>query len=228
LSEEPSGIHVDIEREGSTLLIAFGGIKGRFAGIPAFEFFSLIARENPAVKRVFVRDLKQAWYQRGVERVGANVPEVATRLREIVATAEAERVVAIGASAGGFGAILFGTLVEATEVHAFSPQTFIGRAHRALYLDFRNRSQIAALREVRGGVDRRYLDLKRVVARAGAPTRYVIHYPARNRLDARHALRMRSLPGVALRAYAMAGHNVVGRLREEGALPALLETIISG
>jgi hypothetical protein len=221
------GILADVEREGSTLLIAFGGLYGKFAGMPVFEFFSLLAREDPAVKRVFVRDLRQAWYQHGVEGAGASVPEVAARLREIAATSGAERVVTIGASAGGFGAILFGALIEADAVHAFSPQTFVDRRHRALYLDRTNRPQIAALRASLGARGS-YFDLRRVVARADGSTGYVIHYPARNRTDVLHALRMRSLPGVELRPYPTRAHNVIGMLRDEGRLPALLETVISG
>src|SRR4051794_31750462 len=96
---------------------------GKFAGMPVFEFFSLLAREDPEVKRVFVRDLRQAWYQHGIEGIGADVPEAATRLRRLAADSGAERVVTIGASAGGFGAILFGALVEGGEGHAFSPPT---------------------------------------------------------------------------------------------------------
>jgi hypothetical protein len=222
-----SGIQIDVERDGSTLLIAFGGMMGKFAGMPAFEFFSLLSREDPTVKRVFVRDLRQAWYQHGVEGVGSGVPEVASRLRELVAESGAQRVVTIGASAGGFGAILFGTLIEADEVHAFSPQTFLDRRRRTLFLDRSNRAQIAALRASSGSAGP-FFDLKPVLADATAPTCCVIHYPRYSRTDAIHALRMRTLDRVELRSHRMRGHNVVRRLRDDGALPGLLERIISG
>lgn len=222
-----SGIQVDVERDGSTLLIAFGGMMGKFAGMPAFEFFSLLAREDPEVKRIFVRDVRQAWYQHGVEGAGAGVPQVASHLRELAADSGAARVVTIGASAGGFGAILFGALIGADEVHAFSPQTFLDRRHRALYLDRSNRAQIAALRASSGSTGA-FFDLKPVIADAAAPTCYVIHYPRYSRTDAAHALRMSRLDRVQLRAYRMRAHNVVGRLRDDGALPGLLERIISG
>jgi hypothetical protein len=222
-----SGIQIDIERDGATLLIAFGGMLGKVGGIPVFEFFSLVERENPDVKRIFVRDLRQAWYQHGVEGVGTSVPEVAGALRGLAAESGARRIVTIGASAGGFAAILFGALIGAAEVHAFAPQTFLDRRRRALYLDRSNRVQIAALRRS-AGPDGPFFDLRRVVADADAPTSYVIHYPSRSRTDAIHAVRMRSLHGVRLRSYPMREHNVVGRLRDEGTLPALLERIISG
>jgi hypothetical protein len=222
-----SGIQVDVERDGSTLLIAFGGMMGKFAGMPAFEFFSLLAREDLEVKRVFVRDLRQAWYQHGVEGAGSSVPEVASHLRELADRSGAERVVTIGASAGGFGAILFGALIGADEVHAFSPQTFVDRRRRALYLDRSNRVRIAALRSSSGPAGR-FFDLKRVVADAAAPTSFVIHYPRYSRTDAIHALRMRALDGVELRGHRTRAHNVVRRLRDDGTLPGMLERMISG
>src|SRR4051812_46839502 len=200
---------------------------GKFAGMPAFEFFSLLAREDPEVKRVFVRDLRQAWYQHGVEGAGATVPEVASHLRDLAGRSGAERVVTIGASAGGFGAILFGALIGANEIHAFSPQTFLDNRHRALYLDRSNRAQIAALRASSGSTGP-FFDLKPVIADAAAPTCCVIHYPRYSRTDAIHALRMRTLDRVELRAYRMRAHNVVRRLRDDGTLPGLLDRIISG
>jgi hypothetical protein len=56
----------------------------------------------------------------------------------------------------------------------------------------------------------------------------MIHYPRWSRTDAVHALRMRSLRGVTLRACPMRAHKCGGRLRDDGALPALLERIIAG
>jgi hypothetical protein len=223
-----SGIHVDVERAGATLLIAFGGLRGKVAGMPVFEFFSLVEREDLRAKRIFVRDLRQAWYQRGVDGAGQTVPEVAARLRELAGTSGAGRVVTVGASAGGFGAILFGALIGATEVHAFSPQTFVDRRHRVLFLERRFAREIASLRAA-PPPDERFMDLKAVLASVvpGA-ARCVIHYPAFNLRDSLHARRMGALPNVELRPYRMRAHNVIGRLRDDGRLPALLETIVSG
>ena len=65
--EDP--MSVDMSDASSTLLIAFGGLRGRI-GMPPFEFLRLTG-EIP-VKRVFVRDLRQAWYHEGLP------PDVAT------------------------------------------------------------------------------------------------------------------------------------------------------
>ena len=222
-----AGFHADLDRPGRTLLIAFGGLMGSVGAIPVFEFFSLVERENPEVKRLFVRDLKQAWYQLGVAGVGDTAPEVAAWLRELVAGLDVERTVGVGASAGGFGALLFGALAGLDEVHAFGPQTFLDRRRRALHRERRNREEIAVVNRIPR--DRPvFRDLRPVLAGASTGSRYVIHYSARNRLDVIHARRLRRLPGVELRPHPFAEHNVVGVLRERGELPALLNAIVSG
>jgi hypothetical protein len=220
------GFHADLERPGATLLVAFGGLAHSVGGIPVFEFFSLVHGEDPAAKRLFLRDDAQCWYHGGVEGAGTTVPEVATWLRRVIADSGAERVVALGASGGGFAAILFGALTGIDEVHAFAPQTFVDRRHRALYFDRRYEPQIATLRSLPARHPL-FLDLKQVVERAGEGTRFVIHYPGLNRLDAIHARRMNRLPAVRLHRHPFEDHNVVGKLRESGALSALLQSIVS-
>jgi hypothetical protein len=225
---QPSGVYLDLEREGDTLLVAFGGLAQNLAGEPVFEFFSLVEPEFPGVKRVFIRDLRQVWYLAGVEGVGANVSEVAEWLRRLAEGAEADRVIMVGASAGGFAAILFGALAGASEVHAFAPQTFLDRWGRARHLDRRRRRQIRWLRKL-PDIDRQFLDLRPVVAAAGVDApRCVIHYSAQHRLDTAHAVHMAKLPGVELRAYPFERHNVARELRESGRLSPLLASILAG
>src|SRR4029077_9708823 len=60
--------------ESSTLLVAFGGMRGGFA-IPLFEFSTLT--EKMSVKRLYVRDLRQAWYHRGLTRRGKTLLDAA-------------------------------------------------------------------------------------------------------------------------------------------------------
>jgi pimeloyl-ACP methyl ester carboxylesterase len=222
-----AGFHADLDRDGRTLLVAFGGLLNQIGEIPVFEFMSLVEAEDPAAKRLFLRDLHQVWYQRGVEGAGDTVPQVAEWLGALTSRTAAERVVMVGASAGGFAAILFGALAGATEVHAFGPQTFLDRPRRVRYRDFRFAPQIKALRADRAA-DRRFFDVRPSLAAAPEPPRVVIHFSSHDRLDVRHARRLERLPTVELRPYPFDDHNVVGKLRERGELPRLLDEILSG
>jgi hypothetical protein len=114
-------------------------------------------------------------------------------------------------------------------VHAFGPQTFADRLHRLLHRDFRHARQMRAVRRL-PELDRTYLDLKPVLARAARHNairqRHVIHYAEGDRLDALHARRLRRISTVELRRYPFSDHNVIGLLRESGELPRLMRSIV--
>src|SRR5690349_12476934 len=110
LSEAPAGsLVVDFSTESDVLLIAFAGMRG-MVGMPPFEFFNVVSTLDVPVKRAFVRDLRQAWYHLGTPGLGETIDEIAVALRGVVAAAAVRRVVTVGYSAGGYAAILFGTL----------------------------------------------------------------------------------------------------------------------
>src|SRR5438045_7257566 len=101
MSAADRGIACDFEPQSNTIVVAFGGISGG-VGAPVFEFFRILSRIG--VKRVFVRDHYRAWYHRGVEGVGADIPSVASELAKLF---EGHRAILIGNSAGGYAALLF-------------------------------------------------------------------------------------------------------------------------
>ena len=104
----------------TSLLVTFGGVWATGAQ-PGFEFVSTAA-DLPG-SALFLTDIDQVWYQSGVRGVGSSIPEVAAFLRGVIDDNGFDRIVMIGNSAGGYAALLFGALVGADVVHAFSPQT---------------------------------------------------------------------------------------------------------
>lgn len=64
---------------------------------------------------ILVKDNYQTWYQFNTERYVAALQEELARLK-------AAKIVCVGSSAGGFGAILFGQLLQADAVFAFAPR----------------------------------------------------------------------------------------------------------
>ena len=78
---------------------------------------------NLGASVVLVRDPQYQWYQAGIGGIGdvaASVEYVRSLKRRC------EKLITIGVSMGGFGALLFGILAEAHEVVALAPQTIIG------------------------------------------------------------------------------------------------------
>ena len=82
-----------------------------------FEWYH--SRINRAYKHIFVRDVFKQWYLTGIN-ARINTPEKLTEfLRK---ETEGYNIVTVGSSAGGYAAILHGSLLNAKYVLAFNPQ----------------------------------------------------------------------------------------------------------
>jgi hypothetical protein len=220
------GVLRDLDASSSVLVITFGGMRMCMHGIEPFEFFELLSAAGP-VKKLFLRDHHQSWYHAGVQGVEGGIDGVEAMLRSLIDEVEASKVVMLGASAGGYAALLFGRLLGVTEVHAFSPQSFISGELRERYGDNRVRHLWSAMM-ASGHYQSRYGDLVDVFESAPpCDTRFVLHYCQEFRIDVTHAERLASQPGVELRAYEEGGHSVVTELRERGELQPLLQSLLA-
>ena len=217
LADPDAGVLYDFEPESKRLIVAFGGLAGRL-GMPPFEFFRTLSGID--VKTVFVRDHAQAWYHRGVAGVGEGIDPVAAHI--IGLRAQAEQMVTIGTSAGGYAALLFGALAEC-EAHAFVPQTFIAPDLRK---EHRDRRWEAELKTLGARLDPRYVDLLPTLAAGAAPAH--LYYGSGNRLDRIHAERLDGLQQVMLHPFDTDQHNVVPDLRDSGWLERFLVGLARG
>lgn len=225
--EKTEAIAEDFSSDSRVVTIALGGFAGGM-GIPPFEFFKITADLD--TNRVFIRDLPQAMYHRGLPGVDGGVDGIIRVLREKIETNGIERVVVVGNSGGGYASLLVGALLEADHVLAFSPVTFIGPVARLVHRDRRApklfyRAWFSPSRETR------YFDLKQVFRRHGLQTSFHIYYCHTGdlgRLDTLHATRMDGFPNVSLHRFDRGGHNLVKLLRDEGKLDGILQRAVSG
>jgi len=83
----------------------------------AFEWYGI--RHPLAYKHIFVRDVFKQWYLKGIN-ISINSPE------KLLSFLEKEtknyKTICIGSSAGGYAAILYGTLLKSERVYAFNSQ----------------------------------------------------------------------------------------------------------
>jgi len=221
------GVRFDSEIDSQTLLIAFGGLRGR-VDVPRFEFLG-VTGEFP-VKRMYVRDLYQAWYHRGIPRYRAKtLVGVADRLREMIAPHGVKRVVTIGNSSGGYAALAFGALLGADRALAFAPQTTLDPDVMADMGDHRWDEQLRALRDA-GRMDADWVDLRTALPHAlHGDTRLQVYFNERLAVDRLHAERLSNVDGVRLFRFGHAsGHYLVNTLRDNGSLEHLLRGAVSG
>lgn len=104
------------------LYVSFGGID-LYNGKLEFQFHKTLRALVPTYDKYFVIDKQQCWYHSGISGITSNIPETVDYLREKVS--KYKNVYFIGNSAGGYAAILFGSLLNVTKVLAFQPQTDI-------------------------------------------------------------------------------------------------------
>lgn len=191
-----------------TLVVAFTGVLMGLGGVP-FEFHRSISGRGAAA--LFVRDPAQQWYQYPPDVLEG----VAARVRAAAATAGAARIVMLGNSMGGFAALLFGGMVEADAVLAFSPQTCIDPVHTDALGDTR-------WRQWQAGIPTYFLgDLNDCRAPTGRTT---ICCGADEPLDLAHAQRLGWRH--TLQVIDGCDHSVAAQLRDRGLLSATIDAAI--
>ena len=209
---------MDLEKHniktGNTLVIAFGG-NALSLGISVFEFQKSLIN-NFDCSFIFVKDIKRAWYQFGVDGVGSNPEEVAVELKKLIKEIKPSKIVTMGTSAGGYAAILFGALIGVDLVIAFGAQTFLplgdlrkldGRFVRFLktYPKFKTS---------------KYADLKNIDL--SLAKKIIIVYGKNGGKDKIHAERIKNFSNVGV-IEVSGGHNVVSDMKRKGTFISFLK-----
>lgn len=198
-------------------MVCFGGLSNGTDAAP-FEF----VRQTGVlgVHRVFVRDLGQCWYQRGLPGTADGVVATAARITTVLDGLAPSRRVFVGNSSGAFAAVLFGVLCGADEVAAFGTQASITRMGRLRSRDRRWPDQIRAGR--RASADPAHIDLVRLLRTTSHPGRITVHYGERDAMDSRSARRLGGVPGVAVASHP-GGHLFIRKLRDADGLVPILD-----
>jgi hypothetical protein len=213
-ANDGAAIQIDFKNTGLPLVIAFSGLGEEFNFVKTLKDYP--------VNAIFIRDLKNHWYVDGLSGVGDTVNEVCLYLIRQIALSNPSKVVMIGSSAGGFAALLYGSLLKVDSILAFSPQTFMSKSKCLLYLDYRWLDRVI---EIYAGVsaNRRYLDLRPIVKEHSKEI--VIVYDKSHRLDRLHAKRIKA-PHISFLPKTEGGHNLVRRLRDNGELDLLIRGVL--
>jgi hypothetical protein len=126
-----------------------------------------------------------------------------------------------GSSAGGYAALLFGTLLGADTVLCFAAQTVLDVEVLAEMDDHRWDEPLRALL-AQDGLDARWLDLSRTLPALAADTRYELYFDDSFAPDRLHSERMAALPGVTMHRLDGGAHGIARGMRESGQLERVL------
>ncbi len=213
-------VMTDFDGSSEVLLISFAGV-GIGVGVPYFEFLKIL--RGVPVQKMFVRDVYKSWYHAGLKGLSANVDQSVEVLRGMIEESGARRVLTIGNSMGGYAAILYGALLGADEVLAFSPITFLNWKNRFRYLDLRPWIRYLWRSSVK---NRKCYDLARIPGIK--KPRIHIYFDGDYRTDTAHARHLaKAASNVQLHPCYIGGkHHVIKKLKEQGELQGIIQSSI--
>lgn len=196
-----------------TVVIAFAGVGLALGGIQVEEFSSSLRRagQDGRPSAIFVIDKRRRWYNDGI---AAPIVEIVSG---VLARLGARRVVALGNSMGGFGAVALGARFPGcVRVIGFSPQSSV----QPDLVPFETRWP-----EWRGGIAQ--WDLPDA-AGLGEAVESHLFFGRGDGLDMQHAARFTAAALPLRHIYRVAGtdHDLVRDLKRRGALASLLEALI--
>ncbi|NRR92003.1 hypothetical protein HSX10_10540 [Winogradskyella undariae] len=215
-------LNIDIGHS-KILLVSFGGIK-QGMGIPIYEFYNVF--KDIGCDKVYIKDVNQAWYHKGVNREIDDIKKLKELLQKIIIKGAYEKVIFIGNSMGGYGAILFGALLNVDSVIAFSPQTFIGKINRFWYRDHRWKKELSKV-YLDNFSQKKYYNLKKSLKREIFNPKIEIFYSLNDKLDSLHAERLKNQFNIKLVPYLKGNHNLIKVLRDDGELINIIRKSIN-
>ncbi len=211
-----------VRRPGAdTLLVAFCGFGARIHRMSMA--LSLFQRWlNPlGFHVIYLRDFRRLAYQDGVTPLGEGLAPTVEALRGMAHELEVRRVMCVGVSAGGYGALSYAGALGAERVLAFSPATNLDPAFNT-YLRWSEGSALLSRRFPGGEFDLR----PRLAAQGGRPGATIV-YGAQCWDDRFHAEHLAGLPGVELRPIdGFRGHMSAAELVHRGEFGALLQDVL--
>jgi hypothetical protein len=187
------------------LIVSFGGCALQFGGLIPFEFLNYLSSTfSDMCDLYFFVDKDQCWYHKGIKGITNNIDETVLYLNDIVENGNYKRVLFMGTSAGGYGAILFGSLCNnVNNVISFIPQTIIENP-----------------------INLKYSNLKNVINKN---TSYLLYgdKSVKNNNDSHHISHCENLEHFQNVKIIKGEHCILKELRDNGYIKTLIESIIS-
>ncbi|MGX9772008.1 Uncharacterised protein [Janthinobacterium lividum] len=230
---------------GAPLVIAFGFVS--WTTRPAFDFYGRLRKleqvSGQHLNKILVRDSGNAWYHRRIAGLGSHVDETAQALRELVRRIAPGQVTTIGQSMGAYAAVMYGLLLDAQQIVAFGPLSFLDVQQARLYHELRWLPVMESLAQDPPASG--YYDLA-ALCRARATEHTQLHLVFGTRpdaarpdvanpgasesvnLDAMHAQRLAAYGQCTLHPFPQSGHAVVQHLIDTKRINGLLAKCILG
>jgi hypothetical protein len=191
----------EIKNNSDIIIVTFAGI-GKKYGITQFEFVSVLDRLD--CDQLYIKEEIPSWYQDCF---------IDLLLYLKVKIKKYKKVIFIGNSMGGYGAILFGSILNINKIIAFAPQTFLDKRNRSRYNDNRWENKINKLNQIKL-LDLQYLKHNNID----------VYYAKDFKLDKYHAMHIKC----NLKPFDGKGHAGIKSLWFTGKLRNIIKESIDG
>ena len=227
------------DNDGDTLLILFAGI-GWKDSIPTFIFYNFL-KEYKNIDKLFLRDINCRYYLDGLKYSTRDLNSTIELLKNLtnasqntsqntsrnISKRQYKKIVALGCSAGGYAAILYGHLLKFDKVVVFSPQVVLNNKKNELIGDKYNAPKTCEWltnRNINDVFYQKCLDLKNFLP---LDTSIDIHYSQRanNGADKKHALYLES-ENCKIIEYDSNNHLLALELRDSGELKKIIDDLL--
>lgn len=224
LDAQTAAVVSRLDVDSNTLLLCFGGL-ALGIGVPPYEFQKTLRSLD--AKTMFVRDLDQAWYHRGVVGMGTSLTSAAEGLEIQIKRSKVNRLITLGNSSGGYAALLFGSMLGADQVLSFAPQTALGPISRLRIGEYRWPRQIARV-YASSTASASQFNLRKTLTSPNFGSANV-YFSSDHRLDRAYAENVETVPRVNKVAYTdRGGHALIRSLKEDGSLDSMLQQVVDG
>ena len=203
----------DFQTPADTLIISFSGFNGFLGGIFHNRFNYIM--QNIKTHKIFIHDLHNSWYHHKIGYLFTNIEDIIKIIQQLLEGKNYKTILCIGASMGGYMALLVGAIIKASHIIAFSPQTFLDAKNREKYQDTRWEKALK-------NISHEYQDLQLVYQNIDTTSMDIqIHYAKNLQLDALHAKHLQNNT-IKLISYDTNDHHLAVYLHNKGGLEAII------
>lgn len=198
-------------------ILAFGSMGDNF-GMTTTEFFKQLQAFD--VEVYFFKDFEQIWYMKGLLGLSTDIDSTVAVIRGMLPD-DGLPILTLGASSGGFAALLFGRLLGAARTIAFSPQSEVSRQVFSRFKSVDSNDEDFEIIKAYGS-------LRKVYDETPATGKARIFFAERAPHDAQQARLMEGCEGVTMAPLPWNGHNTANFLKLRGQLQETLSDFVHG
>lgn len=204
-------------------LVFLGAGDGAMGPIQLFDSYLATA----GITAVYIRDFNRLIFTNGVKSLGGDIESSVTGLRKVLKQiGGAKKIIAIGFSGGGMGALNIGIEMDADRIICFSTPTNVNLAVLDTLGDTRAPIFQSRLNKLSA---KEYLDVKEQIVRHKYEAPIELYYSRKVAIDRAHAENLGGIPNVkTLQFDTKLGHNTLMSAIATGWLGHILSGEISG